>query len=90
MEDDQQVQQWDQEEEKINATIWDLKQRKKMMNITDHLKGVQDMTKLQVELIVAQKQKKDRQAQMEPLQELAVEVIAHEEEANKNMEQTQE
>jgi folylpolyglutamate synthase/dihydropteroate synthase len=60
-----------------------------MMNITEHLKGVQDMKKLQAELIVAQTQKKDRQAQMEPLQELAVEVIVQEEEEKKNMVQTQ-
>jgi ribosomal protein S2 len=50
--------------------------RWKMMKITENLKGVQDMKNLQIELIVAQTQKKDRQAQMEPLQELAVEVIA--------------
>jgi hypothetical protein len=60
-----------------------------MMKITEHLKGVQDMKNFQVELIVMQTQKKDRQAQMEPLQELAVEVIAQEEEAKKNMAQTQ-
>jgi hypothetical protein len=89
LEEDQQVQHWDQEEEKISATIQDLKQRQKMMKITEHLKGVQDMKKLQAELIVAQTQKKDRQAQMEPLQELAAEVIAQAEEAKKNMAQTQ-
>jgi hypothetical protein len=89
LEEDQQVQHWDQEEEKISATIQDLKQRQKMMKITEHLKGVQDMKKLQAELVVAQTQKKDRQAQMEPLQELAVEVIAQEEEEKKNMAQTQ-
>jgi hypothetical protein len=89
LEEDQQVQQWDQEEEKISATIQDLKQRQKMMKITEHLKGVQDMKKLQAELIVTQTQKKDRQAQMEPLQELAAEVIAQAEEAKKNMAQIQ-
>jgi hypothetical protein len=70
LEEDQQVQQWDQEEEKISATIQDLKQRQKTMKIIEHLKGVQDMKKLQEELIAAQTQKKDQQAQMEPLQEL--------------------
>jgi hypothetical protein len=89
LEEDQQVQQWDQEEEKISATIQDLKQRQKMMQITECLKGVQDMKKLQEELIAMQTQKKDRQAQMEPLQEWAVEVIAQAEEAKKNMAQTQ-
>jgi hypothetical protein len=89
LEEDQQVQQWDQEEEKISTAIQDLKQRQKMMKITEHLKGVQDMKKLQAELIAMQTQKKDRQAQMEPLQELAVEVIAQAEEAKKNMAQIQ-
>jgi hypothetical protein len=54
LEEDQQVQHWDQEEEKISATIQDLKQRQKMMKITEHLKGMQDMKKLQAELVVAQ------------------------------------
>jgi hypothetical protein len=61
-----------------------------MMKITKCTKGIQDMKKLQAELIVAQTQKKDRQAQMEPLQELAAEVIAQDEEEKKNMAQTQE
>jgi GTPase SAR1 family protein len=39
LEEDKQVHQWDQEEEKINATIQDLKQRKKTMSITEHVKG---------------------------------------------------
>jgi len=47
LEKDQKVQQWDQEEEKISATIQDLKKRKKMMKINELLKGVQDMNKLQ-------------------------------------------
>jgi hypothetical protein len=46
------------------------------MKITERLKGVQDMKKLQEKLIVSQTQKKDRQDQMESLQELAAEVIA--------------
>jgi hypothetical protein len=89
LEEDEQVQHWDQEEEKISAAIQDLKQRQKTMKIIEHLKGVQDMKKLQAELIVAQTQKKDRQAQMEPLQELATEIIAQSEEEKKNMAQTQ-
>jgi ribosomal protein S2 len=60
-----------------------------MMKITERLKGVQDMKKLQAELIVVQTKKKDRQAQMEPLQELVAEVFAQAGEANKNMEQTE-
>jgi hypothetical protein len=69
LEEDQQVQQWDQEEERISTTIQDLKQKQKTMSITEHVKGAQDMKKLQAELTTAQTQKKERQAQMEPLQE---------------------
>jgi hypothetical protein len=58
------------------------------MHITECLKGVQDMKKLQAEIIAAQTQKKEQQAQMEPLQELAVEVIVQAEEEKKNMAQT--
>jgi hypothetical protein len=89
LEEDQQVQQWDQEGERISATIQDLKQRQKTMSIMEHIKGAQDMKKLQAELIVAQTQKKERQAQMEPLQERATEVIAQAEEAKTYMAQTQ-
>jgi hypothetical protein len=62
LEEDEQVQQWDQEEGKISATIQDLKQRQKTMSITEHLKGAQDMKKMQAELIAAQTQKHERQA----------------------------
>jgi hypothetical protein len=55
------------------------------MNITENIKGVQDIKKLEAELISLQTQKKDRQAQMEPLQELAVKGIAQAEEGKKNM-----
>jgi predicted nucleic acid-binding Zn-ribbon protein len=89
LEEDQQVQQWDQEEERISATIQDLKQRQKTMSIMERVKGAQDMKKLQAELIVVQTQKKECQAQMEPLQEWATEVIAQVEDAKKNMAQTQ-
>jgi hypothetical protein len=40
-----------------------------MMAISEILKGVQDMKKLQAKLIVPQTKKKDQQAQIEPLQE---------------------
>jgi cell fate (sporulation/competence/biofilm development) regulator YmcA (YheA/YmcA/DUF963 family) len=46
LEEDEQVQQWDQEEERLSTTIQDLKQRQKTMSITEHLKGTQDMKKL--------------------------------------------
>jgi catalase len=41
LEEDQQVQQWDQEGERISATIQDLKQRQKTMPIMEHVKGAQ-------------------------------------------------
>jgi hypothetical protein len=47
------------------------------------------MKKLQEELIVAQTHKKERQAQMELLQERETEVISQAEEAKMNMAQTQ-
>jgi hypothetical protein len=62
LEEDEQVQQWDQEEGKVSATIQDLKKRQKTMSITEHLKGTQDMKKLQAELKAAQMHKKERQA----------------------------
>jgi predicted nucleic acid-binding Zn-ribbon protein len=89
LEEDQQVQQWDKEEERISTAIQDLKQRQKTMSITEHIKGAQDMKKLQAELTTAQTQKKEHQAQMEPLQERVAEVIAQEEEAKTYMAQTQ-
>jgi hypothetical protein len=58
-----------------------------MKKIIEHLKGMQDMKKMQVMLEATQMQKKDRKTQMEPLQELAVEVIVQAEEENKNMAQ---
>jgi hypothetical protein len=47
LEEDHQVQQRDQEGERISADIEDLKQRQKTMVIMEHIKGVQDMKKLQ-------------------------------------------
>jgi hypothetical protein len=76
LEEDEQVQQWDQEEERLSVVVQDLKQRQKIMSITEHVKGVQVMKKMQEKLIAAQRQKKERQAQMKPLQEWATKVIA--------------
>jgi hypothetical protein len=45
-EEDEKVQQWDQEEERFNTTIQELKQRQKVMSITKDLKGTLDMNKL--------------------------------------------
>jgi chromosome segregation ATPase len=89
LEEDQQVQRWDKEEERISTTIQDLKQRQKTMPITEHVKGAQDMKKLQAELTTVQTLKKECQAQMEPLQERVAEVIAQVEEAKTHIAQTQ-
>jgi hypothetical protein len=75
LEEDEQVQQWDQEEERVSATIQELKQRQKTMSITERLKGNQDLKKLQAELKATQRQKHERQAEVEPLQEQAAQMI---------------
>jgi hypothetical protein len=46
LEEDQQVQQWDKEEEKISMAIQDIKHMHKTMSMTERIKGVQDMKKL--------------------------------------------
>jgi hypothetical protein len=46
LEEDQKVQKWDKEEERIRAAIQDLKQRKKTMTITERIKGTHDLKKL--------------------------------------------
>jgi hypothetical protein len=40
LEEDEQVQQWDQKEERVSVVVQDLKQRQKIMSITEHVKGV--------------------------------------------------
>jgi DNA repair exonuclease SbcCD ATPase subunit len=89
LEEDEKVQQWDQEEETINASIQELKQRQKTMSITERLKGTQDMKKLQTELKTVQTKKQERQAELEPLQEQATQMIAQLEEEKKSMAQAQ-
>jgi hypothetical protein len=58
------------------------------MLITECIKEAHDMKKLHTKLIAAQKNKKEHQDQMEPLQEWAAEVIAQAEEETMNMAQT--
>jgi hypothetical protein len=89
IEEDQQVQKWDKEEETIREPFQDLKQRKKTITIMERVKGVHDMKKLQVELTTVQMQKKERRAQMKPLQERVEEFIAQAEEAKAYMAHTQ-
>jgi hypothetical protein len=50
LEEDEKVQQLDQQEEKINVAIQELKQWLKTVSITEHLKGTQEMKTLQTEL----------------------------------------
>jgi hypothetical protein len=78
LEEDPRVQCWDKEEERINAMIQELKQRQKTISIPEQVKGTQEMKKMQVELIIVQTQKHERQAQIEPLQERVAEILAQE------------
>jgi hypothetical protein len=50
------------------------------MSIAKRLKGTQEMKTLEIELKTTQKNKKERQAQLEPLQEQASRMIAQLEE----------
>ena len=60
------------------------------MPIMEHVKGAQDMKKLQAKLTIVQTQNKERQAQTELFQERVVEVLAQTEEAKTHISQTQE
>jgi len=53
LEEDEKVQKWDQEEEKINTTMQEINKRQKTMSIIECLKGTQDMKKLQKDLKAA-------------------------------------
>jgi hypothetical protein len=66
-------------------TIQELKNRQKTMSITERLKGNQDLKKLQADLKAAQMQKQERQVEVEPLQEKAVQMIVQLEEEKRNM-----
>jgi hypothetical protein len=46
LEEDQQVQRWDKEEERISTSIQYLKKRQKTISIMKHIKGAHDMKKL--------------------------------------------
>jgi hypothetical protein len=48
--EDEGIQQLDQREEKMNVTVQDLKQRQKMMSISDRLKSAQEMKNMQAYL----------------------------------------
>jgi hypothetical protein len=55
LEEDEKVQQLDQQEEKVNTAMQDLKLRQKAMSITEILKGMQEMKNLQMELKTVEK-----------------------------------
>jgi hypothetical protein len=57
MEEDPQVQQWDKEEERINAMIQEFKKQNKTIPIPERVKGTQELKKLQVELLTMQTRK---------------------------------
>jgi hypothetical protein len=69
LEEDPQVQQWEKEEETINAKIQEFKQQQKTIQIPKQVKGTQELKKLHAELLTAQTQKHERHAQIESLQE---------------------
>jgi hypothetical protein len=52
----------DQQEEKINASIQELKQQQKTMSITERLKGTKEMKTLQTKLKTTQINKQERQS----------------------------
>jgi DNA repair exonuclease SbcCD ATPase subunit len=87
LEEDDRVQQLDQQEEEINTAIQELKQQQNSMSITERLKGTQEMKTLQTELKTAQNNKQARQAQLEPLQEKATQIIVELEEEKTRMAQ---
>jgi hypothetical protein len=57
LEEDPQVQHWDKEEERINAVIQELKQKKRIIPIPECVKGTQELKKMPTELITTQTQK---------------------------------
>jgi hypothetical protein len=59
------------------------------MSITKRMKGTQDMKKLLSELKTTHTKKQQRQAELEPHQEKAAQMIMHFEEEKKNMTQAQ-
>jgi hypothetical protein len=54
LEEDPQVQQWDKEEETINAKIQEFKQQQKTIPITEWVKGTQEINKLHKEILTTQ------------------------------------
>jgi hypothetical protein len=59
------------------------------MSITERLKGTQEMKTLQTELKTMQTQKQERQAELEPLQEKATQMIVQLEEEKTSRAQAQ-
>jgi hypothetical protein len=62
LEEDEKVQQWDQQEDKISASIQELNKQQKTMSIMELLKGTQEMKTLQTELNIVHMNKQERQA----------------------------
>jgi hypothetical protein len=85
LEEDEKVQQWDQEEERIIVAIQELNQRQKTMSIMERLKGTQGMKTLQTELKTMQTKKQERQAELEPIQEQATQMFMQLEEEKTSM-----
>jgi hypothetical protein len=67
LEEDEKVQEWDQQEEKINISIQDLKKGQKKMSIMESLKGTREMKTRWKDLKTVQTNKKERKTQLESL-----------------------
>jgi hypothetical protein len=89
LEEYENVQQWDQEEDRINSSIQELNQWKKTMIIIKRLKGTQEMKNLQIELKTMETKKQERQVELEPLQEKEAQMIAQLEDEKKIVPQEQ-
>ena len=65
----------------INAKIQEFKKQHKTIPIPELVKGTQELKKLHAELLTAQTQKQEWQAQIEPLQEWITTVLEKAKEA---------
>jgi hypothetical protein len=71
LQEDGKLQELDQKEEGVNTPMQELKQKQKVMTISDRLKSAQEMKNLQAKMKTIQEDKKSRHVILEPLQESA-------------------
>jgi uncharacterized protein YlxW (UPF0749 family) len=65
----------DQREEKMKTIVCDLNQRHNTIPISERLRAMKEMKNLQVEVSTIQEERQTRQAQLDPLQDQAEEMI---------------